>query len=129
MNTATQSTPAAASHLAARIEAIAQLNDEMRRNPVPVDKRAGKRAVITRAVNQMGPEFLKRALAAVAAFDQFTSGDNVHSERDYGLFRVDDVPLLFKITYLDVDGIYASEDPADAAQTLRVLTIMLASEY
>jgi Protein of unknown function (DUF3768) len=106
-------------------EATAQLNDEMRRNPFGV----GKRTVVTRGVNHMGPEFTRRALAAVAAFDQFSSGNNVHRERDYGAFTLDSYDLMFKIDYLDVDGLYASDDPSDPAQTLRVMTIMFASEY
>ena len=106
-------------------ETIAQLNDEMRRKPFG----PGRRTVVTRAVNHMGPDLMKRALAAIAAFDTFTSGNNVHRERDYGAFDLDGHNMMFKIDYLDVDGIYASDDPGDPAQTLRVMTIMLASEY
>jgi Protein of unknown function (DUF3768) len=38
---------------------------------------------------------------------------------------------MFKLEYLDVDvdGVYASEDPSDPAQTLRVMTLMLPSDY
>jgi hypothetical protein len=85
-------------------EAIAQLNDDMRRNPFGT----GKRTVVTRGVNHLGPDFTKKALAAVAAFDTFTSGDNVHRERDYGAFEIDGHKLMFRIDYLDVDGLYAS---------------------
>ena len=109
----------------AATEAIAQLNDDMRLHPMG----PGKRAVITRAVHHMGAAFIKRAIAAVAAFDDFTSGENVHRERDYGTFVLDSHKLLFKIDYLDVDGVLASDDPSDPAQTLRVMTIMFASEY
>jgi hypothetical protein len=109
----------------ATAELIAQLNDDMRQTP----RGPGKRAVITRAVNHMGLDFLRRALAVVASFDQFSSGNNVHRERDYGAFEIDGHKLMFKIDYLDVDGIYASEDPTDPAQTLRVMTIMFADEY
>jgi hypothetical protein len=110
---------------AQRSEAIAQLNDDMRRNP----RGPGKRTVVTRGINFEGAELIRRALAAVAAFDTFTSGNNVHRERDYGAFQLDGHDLMFKIDYYDVDGLYASEDPSDPAQTLRVMTIMFASEY
>jgi hypothetical protein len=106
-------------------EAIAQLNDEMRQKPFG----PGKRTVVTRALNHMGSDFIKRALVAVAGFQTFTSGNNVHLERDYGVFELDSYGLMFKIDYLDVDGVYASDDPSDPAQTLRVMTIMFASEY
>jgi hypothetical protein len=79
--------------------------------------------------NHMGSDFIKRALVAVAGFQTFTSGNNVHLERDYGVFELDTYRLMFKIDYLDVDGVYASDDPSDPAQTLRVMTIMFASEY
>ena len=106
-------------------EAIAQLNDAMRQKPFG----PGKRTVVTRAVNHMGADFMKRALAAIAAFHTFTSGNNVHLERDYGTFELDNYKLMFKIDYLDVDGLLASEDPSDPAQTMRVMTIMFGSEY
>jgi hypothetical protein len=89
----------------------------------------GKRTVVTRGVSQLGADVLMRALAAVAAFDVFHSGNNPHLERDYGRFELDGHDLMFKIDYYDVDGVYGSEDPADPAQTLRVMTILLASEY
>jgi hypothetical protein len=125
MTTAQSITATAPNPAMMQAETIAQLNDDMRRNPTG----PGKRTVVTRAVNHMGPEFTRRALAAVAAFDTFTSGNNVHRERDYGAFELDGHKLMFKIDYLDVDGLYASEDPSDPAQTLRVMTIMFASEY
>jgi hypothetical protein len=123
----TQSTtPAnAGPSILAMAEAIATLNDEMRQKPFG----PGKRTVVTRAVNHMGADFMKRALAAIAGFRTFTSGNNVHLERDYGAFDLDNYKLMFKIDYLDVDGVLASEDPSDPAQTLRVMTIMFASEY
>jgi hypothetical protein len=124
--TTLQNAAATGTHAAAMTaEAIAQLNDDMRRNPMG----PGKRAVVTRGTNHMGADFVHRALRAVAAFDAFTSGNNVHRERDYGAFELDGHKLMFKIDYYDVDGIYASEDPSDPAQTLRVMTIMFASEY
>lgn len=121
----TPSTISAYNPAVASAEAIAQLNDDMRKYPVG----PGKRAVITRSVNHMGAAFIKRAIAAVAAFDDFTSRDNVHRERDRGMFVLDGHKMLFKIDYLDVDGVLASDDPSDAAQTTRVMTIMFASEY
>jgi len=109
----------------AQVETIAQLNDEVRQKPFG----PGRRAVVTRAVNHMGADFMRRAMAAMAAFDTFSSGNNIHRERDYSAFELDCEYLMFKIDYLDVDGIYASDDLSDPAQTLRVLTIMFASEY
>jgi len=42
-----------------------------------------------------------------------------------GTVTVRDTKILFKIEYYDTDLEFGSEDPADAALTTRVLTIML----
>jgi hypothetical protein len=125
MDTNTSVPASQANPTAIRAEAIAQLNDDMRKKPFG----AGKRAVVTRAVNHQGPAFIKQAMAMVAAYDDFRMGQNIHPERDYGTFDLDGQKMLFKIDYFDVDGLYASEDPSDPAQTLRVMTVMFASEY
>lgn len=36
---------------------------------------------------------------------------------------------MFKIDYYDLELEYGSEDPADPEQTVRVLTVMLPSDY
>jgi hypothetical protein len=37
--------------------------------------------------------------------------------------------LIAKIDYYDLDERYGADDPADAAHTSRVLTVMLSHEY
>ena len=106
-------------------EVIAKLNDEPRKNPTG----AGKRAVVTRAFNQLGTEFLRKALRAVTAFDDFTAANDPHGERACATLTVDGTEVLFKTDCYDVDGLYASEDVSDPAQTLRVLTLLLPGDY
>lgn len=71
-----------------------------------------------------------RIREAVEQFNAFTSASDPWGERDFGSFEDADAGLVFfKIDYYDRELKYGSEDPADPAQTRRVLTIMLASEY
>lgn len=64
--------------------------------------------------------------AAIRNYD-FKPGDG--PERDFGALSFLDHKLFFKIDAYDRDLEYGSPDPADAGVTVRVMTIMLASEY
>ena len=66
---------------------------------------------------------------AVASFDSFTSDNDPHHEHDFGSFEFGGERLFWKIDYYAPDLQLGSEDPADIGKTIRVLTIMLASEY
>ena len=57
----------------------------------------------------------------------FKPGDG--PERDFGAITFLDHKLLFKIDAYDRALEHGSPDPADAAVTVRVMTIMLAGEY
>jgi len=65
----------------------------------------------------------------VEAFNDFTPGNNPHGERDFGAFEHNGNKIFWKIDYYDTTVTKGSEDPSDPKQTVRVLTIMLASEY
>jgi len=70
----------------------------------------------------------------VAAFDSFTEDNDPHGEHDFGNFNYEGTRIFWKIDYYDRTSFgtgrdMGSEDPSDPAKTLRVLTIMLASEY
>jgi hypothetical protein len=69
--------------------------------------------------------------AEVANFNRFTEDNDPHGEHDFGAFDVEGAGTIFwKIDYYpDKSCTLGSEDPADAARTFRILTIMLASEY
>ena len=84
---------------------------------------------MTAGVNEL-PDMVKaEALCAVAAFNSFTKDNDPHGEHDFGSVEVCGRTLFWKIEYYDPDLQYGSEDPADPAQTTRVMTVMLASEY
>jgi hypothetical protein len=65
----------------------------------------------------------------VETFNDFTPGNDPHGERDFGAFEHNGNKIFWKIDYYDNTMTNGSEDPSDPKQTVRVLTIMLASEY
>ena len=71
----------------------------------------------------------KEMAQAIASFDAFEADNDPHQERDFASLEIEGTKVFFKFDYynLTLDG--GSEDPADPAQTMRVLTIMLTSEY
>ena len=85
--------------------------------------------MLTAGVQDQGPDFVARAVHAVRSFDQFTTGNDPHSEHDFGAFTLDGERLFFKLDYYDLALQGHSPDASDAAVTHRVLTIMFASEY
>ena len=65
----------------------------------------------------------------MAGFDDFGEANDPHGEHDFGAFELDGEKLFWKFDYYDLQGRFGSEDPSKPTKTLRVLTIMLASEY
>jgi hypothetical protein len=65
----------------------------------------------------------------VETFDAFEPDNDPHGERDFGAIEYRGDRIFWKIDYYDRAMECGSEDPSDPAQTTRVLTIMLASEY
>jgi hypothetical protein len=65
----------------------------------------------------------------VETFNTFTPDNDPHGERDFGAFEHNGERIFWKIDYYARDMQHGSEDPSDPQQTVRVLTIMLASEY
>ena len=60
----------------------------------------------------------------------FTADNDPHREHDFGAFTLEGRKLFWKIDDFDTrDPNLGAEDPADAATTERVLTLMLADEY
>lgn len=102
---------------------IRALNDGLRQNHV------GGRIVATPGVMAEGPDFLVTALAAIAQFDRFESGNDPYDEHDFGAIVVSDQKMFWKIDYYDLTLTAGADDPSDPGQTTRVLTIMLAEEY
>lgn len=89
----------------------------------------GGRIMLTPGITAL-PEATQRAiLHAIATFDKFNNGNNPHGENDFGSVEIDSKTVFFKIDYYAPGLEYGSEDPADPAKTVRVLTVMLSEEY
>jgi hypothetical protein len=121
-----------------RSDVIAEQNDKVRKaiaNPellIELQREGFKfKLVWTSGIDDL---FLKTGkfenlATAIAEFDDFSEDNNPHGERDFGALEIEGTRIFFKIDYynLTLDG--GSEDPTDTAQTMRVLTLLLPSEY
>lgn len=104
---------------------IAELND-LARTAMGV----ASRVMQTQGICALPPALQSRIRERVETFDTFTRDNDPHGERDFGSFHIDGAGrVLWKIDYYDTNLEFGSDDPSDPAQTTRVLTIMLSSEY
>ena len=106
-----------------RAEAIAQLNDALRRGG------DGGTIVVTRGVQSLPGYCPLILVTALGAYDAFDEDNDPHGERDLGDVDLFGASLLWKIDYYDKALEYGSPDAADTNVTTRVLTVMLMSEY
>jgi Protein of unknown function (DUF3768) len=105
-------------------ERIAELNDLLRKTFF-----AGGRVVTTPGIRAL-PEADQSAIREkVEIFQAFTPENDPHGERDFGAFNHNGSRVFWKIDYYEPSLTRHSEDAADPSKTVRVLTIMLASEY
>ena len=102
---------------------IAELNDALRTTF------AEGKIFMTRGVAALPEGERATVLDAVRRFDAFTKDNDPHGERDFGAFEHEGHRVFWKIDYFTPDMESGSENPADPQQTVRVLTVMCASEY
>jgi len=103
---------------------IAALNDLCRRA-----MGIAGRLVQTAGICSLSPRDQSAIREKVEIFNAFTPDNDPHHERDFGAFDHNGERIFWKIDYYDTTLTKGSEDPSDPKQTVRVLTIMLASEY
>lgn len=106
-----------------RTSRIRALNDSFRKSFI------GGKVFITEGVRALGDEFESACVERVQKHRRFAEGNDPYSEHDFGAFKVNRRKCFWKIDYYDLRMKWGSEDPADPAQTTRVLTILLAEEY
>ena len=104
-------------------DTIRALNDAFRR------RLTGGTLMLTAGIVALGTEAQARIIAAVQAFDAFTSDNDPYGEHDFGSLNTEGERIFFKLDNFDLTRAMHSEDAADPSKTERVLTIMLASEY
>ena len=106
-----------------RTTQIRALNDALR------STFEGGRVLVTSGVSALGTEAVAAVLDRVRTFTDFTEENDPNGEHDFGTFEIGGNRFFFKVDYYDPTMDAGSEDPSDPAQTTRVLTVMLASEY
>lgn len=113
---------------------IALLNDALRANITQPDpNRVMMTSGIADLIGDVGVfrHFRTRAelLRTIRDYDAFTPGNDPYGEHDFGAFDLAGIACLWKIDYYNSDLTAGSEDPADPALTVRVLTILRADEW
>jgi len=106
---------------------ISELNDHAR-------KHGACRLVATTGVDALPVDKLRGLMQLVKGYDAFDEagmldGNDPHGEHDFGALDFDGVTYFWKFDYYaDASYSLGAQNAADPS-TVRVLTIMLASEY
>lgn len=108
---------------AARIAAIRALNDTFRKTL------KGGKVILIAGIMALEETTRLRVLIAVQDFDEFNLENDPFQEHDFGALDAEGERIFFKIDYFDLACEFHSDDPADPSKTVRIITIMLASEY
>ncbi len=103
---------------------VRELNDAFRKAP----QSRGK-LCLTRSIAAMPLSTQLAIIHRVMEFDAFTEDNDPYQEHNFGAIDFNGEKIFWKIDYYDLACEFGSDNPSDPAQTTRVLTIMLASEY
>jgi hypothetical protein len=106
-----------------RSAAIRALNDAFRTSFV------GGSLMVTAAFTALPTDVKATALQRVRTFNDFDEDNDPYNEHDMGFFAEGGESMMWKIDYYAPDMMHGSDNPSDANNTRRVLTIMLASDY
>lgn len=102
---------------------VRRLNDDLRKGRVKGE------LLVTPGVVDLANGALPDIFALLRDYDAFSTNNDPNGEHDFGVFSFRGAKLLWKIDYYDRSLRYGSDDPANDALTMRVLALMLASEY
>jgi hypothetical protein len=106
-------------------EKVAHLNDKARKGLLPTSTKV----LLTPLVTALPEPLLLCLQDAVAQFDAFTEDNDPYGERDFGAVQIEGERYFWKIDYYDRSLRFGAKDPSDTSETVRVMTLMHASEY
>lgn len=113
-----------------RAAQIAALNDRLRRR-TPIRMGNLGQTLCTSGFINLAPQEQADLIEHIRTYDRFDASNDPYGEHDFGaLPRQDGGQVFWKIDYYaDASCTAGAEDPTDADQSYRILTIMLAEEY
>jgi len=115
--------------MASSSENIRKLNDRFRRGDTSVPGHLVFTSGVQQLVENGENDALAELAALIAGFDAFSDDNDPYGEHDFGAFEFKGEKLFFKFDYFAPGLTEASEAPGDPWKSIRVLTVMLASEY
>jgi hypothetical protein len=106
-------------------EKIAHLNDKARKGLLP----GSTKVLLTPLVTALPEPLLLHLQDTVSGFDAFTEDNDPYGERDFGAVEIEGERYFWKIDYYDRSLRFGAEDPSNVSETVRVMTLMHATEY
>ena len=85
--------------------------------------------MLTSGFNALPAALKAQVIDRVKTFSGFDAGNDSHGEHDFINFEIEGQLFFVKLDYYDRTLHFGAEDPSDAEQTTRVMTVMLADEY
>ena len=108
-----------------KVARIRALNDQLRQN---FSGPNGK-VMLTSSVTELPEPVRFKLVHDIQNFNDWSNDNDPHGEHDMCFVEVEGERYWAKIDYYDRDVRYGADDPSDAAQTTRIMTIGHASEY
>lgn len=90
---------------------------------------SGGKVMLTSGINAKSQDDIAEILSEVRRFNNFTKANDPYQEHDFGSFDYNGEKIFWKIDYYAKNLQSFSLNPADEKQTIRILTVMLATEY
>ena len=112
---------------------VADLNDQLRKDMFTGNmlkkENLKNKIVLTPGIAGLNLIDKEKIFFSVKYYGNFTKDNNPYGEKDFGAFNFKKERYNWKIDYYDNTMSFQSPDKTDPEQTVRVLTIMKASEY